>query len=138
MKNLVVAFLLLTSIVSAQNKNEVDLKSPYHTIHTHLYYLQEDTFDIQKFPSDWVITNPDQSFTWERTNITVGGQLQQAVYIRHYEYDGNGELDYFISPIIDLSKYPNAPAFMAAKTVSSSLKLVNTRIRTSGFSAFIS
>lgn len=55
MKNLVVAFLLLTSIVSAQNKNEVDLKSPYHTIHTHLYYLQEDTFDIQKSAS--VINN---------------------------------------------------------------------------------
>lgn len=66
------------------------------------------SFDIQNFPSDWIISNPDQSFTWERTNITVGGQIQQAVYIRHYEYDGPGELDYLISPIVDLTKYPNA------------------------------
>lgn len=66
------------------------------------------TFDIQNFPSDWAISNPDESFTWQRTNITVAGQQQQAVYIRHYEYDGNGALDYFISPIVDLTKYPNA------------------------------
>lgn len=66
------------------------------------------TFNIQNFPSDWVVSNPDQSFTWERTNINIGGQTQQAIYIRHYEYEGPGQLDYFISPIVDLAKYPNA------------------------------
>ncbi len=65
-------------------------------------------FDIQNFPGDWIISNPDQSFTWERTNISIGGQSQQAVFIRHYEYEGNGELDFFISPIVDLNRYPNA------------------------------
>lgn len=65
-------------------------------------------YDIQNFPGDWVITNPDESFTWQRTNITIGGQTQQAVFIRHYEYEEVGQLDYFISPIVDLNKYPNA------------------------------
>ena len=66
------------------------------------------SFDIQNFPSDWVITNPDQSFTWERTTISIAGQNQQVVSIRHFEYDGAGQLDFMISPIIDLAKYPNA------------------------------
>lgn len=66
------------------------------------------TFSVQNFPSDWVINNPDQSFTWERRNVTINGQIQPVVFIRHYEYEGPGQLDYFISPIVDLAKYPNA------------------------------
>ncbi|SEF87011.1 M43 family zinc metalloprotease [Algoriphagus boritolerans] len=66
------------------------------------------TFDIQNFPSDWVISNPDQAFTWERRTIFIGGEAQQSVYIRHFEYEGIGELDYLISPILDLTKYPNS------------------------------
>jgi hypothetical protein len=66
------------------------------------------TFAIQNFPGDWVINNPDKSFTWEKRNVTLDGQTQPVVYIRHYEYEGPGQLDYFISPIIDLAKYPNA------------------------------
>jgi hypothetical protein len=66
------------------------------------------TYGVQNFPGDWVVRNPDEAFTWQKTTITIGGQTQQAVYIRHYEYEGNGQLDYFISPLVDLSKYPNA------------------------------
>ncbi len=66
------------------------------------------SFNIQNFPSDWVISNPDQSFTWERRNIIIGGQSQQVIYIRHYEYEGPDQLDYLTSPIVDLAKYPNA------------------------------
>lgn len=66
------------------------------------------TFNLSTFPSQWIVNNPDQSFTWERTNITVDGVAQQAVFIRHYEYDAAGQLDYFISPQIDLNLYPNA------------------------------
>jgi hypothetical protein len=66
------------------------------------------TFPIQNFPNDWVISNPDQSFTWEKRNVTINGQTQPVVYIRHFEYEGPGQLDYFISPIVDLVKYPNA------------------------------
>lgn len=66
------------------------------------------TFPIQNFPNDWVISNPDQSFTWEKRNVTIDGQTQPVVYIRHFEYEGPGQLDYFISPIVDLVKYPNA------------------------------
>ena len=66
------------------------------------------TYDILNFPGQWVISNPDQSLTWEKTNITVSGQSQSAIFIRHYEYEAAGQYDFLTSPIIDLSKYPNA------------------------------
>lgn len=66
------------------------------------------TYNISAFPGDWVISNPDQSRTWERTTITVDGLNQQAVYVQNFEYEAPGQYDYFISPIIDLAKYPNA------------------------------
>src|SRR5690606_11342073 len=56
----------------------------------------------------WVISNPDQSVTWQRTNLTIDGQNQQAIFIRNYEYEAPGQFDYLISPIIDLDKYPGA------------------------------
>lgn len=66
------------------------------------------SYNAQSFPGDWVISNPDQGLTWERTNLTLNGQSQQAVLFRNYEYEAQGQYDYFISPIIDLDKYPNA------------------------------
>ncbi len=63
---------------------------------------------LTTLPSTWIIGNPDQSLTWEKTNLTIDGSAQPALFIRHYEYEAQGQLDYFISPQIDLSKYPNA------------------------------
>jgi hypothetical protein len=95
-----------------QVNNGVD-ENPLNDSKTSTPILQNEislpyNYNIQSFPGDWVITNPDQSFTWQRTNVVIGGQQQQLVYIRHYEYEGPGQLDYFTSPIIDLAKYPNA------------------------------
>lgn len=66
------------------------------------------TYPSGTFPAGWIVSNPDQSLTWESTSVTLGGQAQPAIYIRHYEYEGPGQLDYFISPQIDLTQYPNA------------------------------
>ncbi len=66
------------------------------------------SFDPQNFPGDWVVSNPDQSMTWQSTSLTLNGQNQQTVYFRNYEYEAPGQYDYFISPIIDLDRYPNA------------------------------
>lgn len=66
------------------------------------------TYAIASFPGDWVISNPDQSKTWERTNVTLEGQSTPTVFIRNFDYEAPGQYDYFISPIFDLDKYPNA------------------------------
>ncbi len=63
---------------------------------------------LTTLPSTWIVGNPDQSLTWEKTNLTIDGNAQPALFIRHYEYEAQGQLDYFISPQIDLTKYPNA------------------------------
>jgi hypothetical protein len=60
------------------------------------------------FPNDWVISNPDGSFTWQSMQTPISGQTQNLIYIRNYEYESPGALDYLISPQIDLAKYPNA------------------------------
>lgn len=66
------------------------------------------TLDLTSFPSPWSINNPDDLLTWVRTDLTISGQIQPVVFIRHYDYEAPGQQDYFISPTIDLNDYPNA------------------------------
>lgn len=56
-------------------------------------------------PSDWRIINPDGQTTWEKINIEGNNVLK----INHFDYtDGFGEMDYFISPILDLTPMRSA------------------------------
>ncbi|MEB2785815.1 M43 family zinc metalloprotease [Algoriphagus persicinus] len=66
------------------------------------------TEDFSTFPTPWSISNPDDLKTWESRNLTISGTSQDLVYVRHYEYEAQGQLDYFISPIINLAQFPNA------------------------------
>jgi len=66
------------------------------------------TYSFDNFPSTWTITNPDAGFGWERTSLQISGQSQDLIYVRNYEYEVPGQLDYFVSPIINLSENPNA------------------------------
>jgi hypothetical protein len=56
------------------------------------------SLNLASIPNSWSISNPDGSFTWEPTRLTISGTQQDLIYIRHY----------FISPVIDLSANPNA------------------------------
>ncbi|NVJ87093.1 MAG: T9SS type A sorting domain-containing protein [Algoriphagus sp.] len=66
------------------------------------------SLDLSNIPNSWTIKNPDESISWETTQLSISGQTEDLIYIRNYEYDASGELDYFISPVLDLSSYPNA------------------------------
>lgn len=66
------------------------------------------TYDLNSFPGQWTLENPDDLFTWDKTSLTIDGQEEEAIFIRHYEYEARGQLDYLISPRINLSEYPNA------------------------------
>jgi len=66
------------------------------------------SFSFNDIGNKWVINNPDGLFTWQATQLVLDGQPQQALFIRNYEYEAFGELDYFISPQIDLSTFQNA------------------------------
>ncbi len=48
MKKIVLFFLLISTVLSAQKKVEVDLSNPNATIYTHLYFLQPDSYYPEK------------------------------------------------------------------------------------------
>ncbi|WP_456377595.1 mechanosensitive ion channel family protein [Lutibacter sp.] len=48
MKKITLLFLLLSSIIFAQNKVKVDLSNPNSAIYTHLYFLQADSYEPEK------------------------------------------------------------------------------------------
>lgn len=65
--------------------------------------------DLQDVGNSWIIRNPDDSFTWEVVNNQfIDGSVRPLIRIRNYEYDANGQLDFLISPQINLSEFPNA------------------------------
>jgi MscS family membrane protein len=41
-------FLLFSAISFAQTAVDENLKSPYQTVYTHLYFLQEDSYDVKE------------------------------------------------------------------------------------------
>lgn len=66
------------------------------------------TLDIANFPADFTILNPDESLTWEQETVTISSVSQPVISIANYNYEAPGELDYLISPLINLEEYPNA------------------------------
>ncbi|MDF2158113.1 choice-of-anchor J domain-containing protein [Algoriphagus sp. CAU 1675] len=64
--------------------------------------------DLGNIPGSWSIENPDEQFTWEPINLTISGEAQDLIYIRNYEYEAPGAMDYFVSPVINLAENPNA------------------------------
>ncbi|MFD2201453.1 choice-of-anchor J domain-containing protein [Shivajiella indica] len=64
--------------------------------------------NLSEFGNSWIVDNPDGLLTWERSSISINGQTQEAIRVQNYEYDAAGELDYFISPQINLTEFPNA------------------------------
>lgn len=66
------------------------------------------TANLASFPLPWTVSNPDNLITWEKKTLTISGTPQDVVYIQHYDYESPGQLDFFTSPIVDLSAYPNA------------------------------
>lgn len=66
------------------------------------------SLDFNQFDQIWEIQNPDQSFTWEETDLTIDGSGQKSLFIRNFEYEAQGEQDYLISPPFDLTNISNA------------------------------
>jgi hypothetical protein len=100
------------SFTITQLNNQVDLITSNNTLNSSPIQQGQLTLpysvSLTTLPTTWIVGNPDQSLTWEKTNITLDGSAQPGLFIRHYEYEAQGQLDYFISPQIDLTKYPNA------------------------------
>ncbi len=82
------------------------------------YFLIDGTHDlapsIERFTnldfsrSLWSVYNPDNQITWALENIPVDGNSNVAATINMYNYSSQGEEDWLISPVLDLSMVPDA------------------------------
>ncbi|AKP52721.1 T9SS-dependent choice-of-anchor J family protein [Cyclobacterium amurskyense] len=57
--------------------------------------------------SGWEYINGDQGFTWTPVNLQLDNARQEAFLLNGFDYNGQGELDYLVSPVFDLSGIPN-------------------------------
>ena len=89
---------------------ELEVTNNYGTSDTTIYqainvggYSLPFTEDFEMGSSRWSIENPDQSLTWDVTN--VGGTLpgNKAAFIAHFSYNSIGEKDALITPALDFS-----------------------------------
>ena len=56
--------------------------------------------NLNSIPSNWTIYNPDNLITWSLINTISNGN---ALHLESYNYDNQGALDQFISPVLDLT-----------------------------------
>ncbi|MCA6074883.1 T9SS-dependent choice-of-anchor J family protein [Fulvivirga sedimenti] len=59
--------------------------------------------NFSTLPNDWIIQNPDGLSTWELQQADNGNAMNQSLYLNLFDYENYGELDLFISPVIDLT-----------------------------------
>ncbi|MTI39662.1 T9SS-dependent choice-of-anchor J family protein [Fulvivirga lutimaris] len=59
--------------------------------------------DFNELPEQWTINNIDQVFTWEIKSADNGEPGNSALCVEFYNYENEGELDLFSSPVIDFS-----------------------------------
>jgi hypothetical protein len=66
-----------------------------------------ETFNTQ--PPDWIIQNPDGQITWQIVTAPNETPSNKALKLDCYNYEDKlGEIDIFLSPLIDLSAAPAA------------------------------
>lgn len=54
-------------------------------------------------PPSWSIQNPDGLKTWSAVDVSSGGISNKAVFMNFYDYDTEGTLDRYLSPVLDLT-----------------------------------
>jgi hypothetical protein len=59
--------------------------------------------NFRSLPEDWIVNNPDGLFEWQITPANNGNSFNRALFLNFYEYENFGELDMFVSPVIDLT-----------------------------------
>ena len=97
-------------IIQANDQGD---QNPLNNIKSSRPALQEEislpfTANLNNFPGQFTVENPDENFTWEQKTITISNNSQPVISVSNYDYEAPGELDYFISPLINLEQYPNA------------------------------
>lgn len=98
--------LFILKVYSALPNGAADDQPENDTSTAVYYYSRERTipfaenFDNTTFPAGFSITNPDRSFTWERSTVGSKGSAG-AVMVRNLGYARNDETDDLLGPVMD-------------------------------------
>lgn len=64
---------------------------------------------LNALPAGWIIHNPDGQITWELVTAPDEVATNKALKLNYFDYEDKiGEIDVFLSPILDLSDVPAA------------------------------
>ncbi|WP_194976688.1 zinc-dependent metalloprotease [Aquiflexum lacus] len=114
--NIEINIILVNSVADANPLNNTRTSSPALQPEISIpYALNLDDIGI-----NWLIQNPDDSLTWEKTELTLDGQTSRALVVKNFNYEDIGQRDFLISPRIDLTNSTNAQlTFMMAHAARS-------------------
>lgn len=102
----VVAFEILLANGIADEKSTNNLASITAIIPPQLPLPMIESFNT--LPSAWSIQNPDGLTTWSLVDVPIGGTPNKAVYMNFYDYETQGNIDRYITPLLDLSSTTTA------------------------------
>ena len=88
----------VTNANGADSRTVTQLMASYNPIDLPLMQDYESAAEDAFF-----ITNPDQSYTWEYTDIASSNGGQRSLMVSHYDYEVSGERDYYTLDNVDLS-----------------------------------
>lgn len=83
--------------------NNYKFSFPRHIDHVSLPYTYSP-IDFNK----WDINNPDNSETWRQISLPIDGRQEALISLNAFNYNVQGEVDYFISPGFDLTNLEQA------------------------------
>ena len=79
-------------------------------------------------PAGWIIHNPDGQITWELVNAPADNANNKALKLDYFNYEDRvGEIDMFLSPVIDLSSA--AAAILSFEVAHARFQLSNDRLK---------
>lgn len=95
---------------TATNLNGSSSVTQMNLIHSGGLFLPfTEDFETMTFNSKaWTIDNPDDGKTWEITSVGGNEPGSNAAYVKIKGYNGMGERDRLISPVLNLLKYNEA------------------------------
>ena len=102
-----IAFQVLSTNGTTDSGSYNDLKTA--TVVVPFFAPTPLTENFSEPPQGWIIRNPDGQITWEIVTAPNENPNNKALKLNAFDYeDKTGEIDMFLSPVVDLSAVPVA------------------------------
>lgn len=90
-----------------ENNSNNSLSSSFNTnVQKDLPFIE--SFQTNTFPSlSWFIANPDNDRSWEKANFGSFGTSSTCMYLDNWDYEAEGQYDWFVSNAYDLTDTTN-------------------------------